>query len=268
MGIEGPPRSLGCRGLEQDCLPGAERIGLAPVMSANESPQGVPAPRRLAAWLSALPDLAAFAGGLGMAWVFGWNTRDLVWSLWLSSLLVGYSIILWRIFGPAVVDFLRGPGKGQAAGIGAAIMGMRIFGGLFVAAFFTVHFGMFHYIHSTFLNQFFPVLDVKARGFPAREVYAHVLKAYWPFVIVAAIAERAAFSKPTIAGTGGGFGEAYKNVVRMHVLIFFFFFAHFAKLESLWVYAVVYAVYFFPWRLVRRAPQATPGQPARADLGA
>ena len=36
MGIEGPPGSLGCRGLEQDCLPAEERIALAPAMNANE----------------------------------------------------------------------------------------------------------------------------------------------------------------------------------------------------------------------------------------
>ena len=48
----------------------------------------------------------------------------------------------------------------------------------------------------------------------------------------------------------------YKNVIRMHLLIFFFAFAHFAKLESFWVYAAVYAVYFFPWRLLKKAPVA------------
>ena len=52
--------------------------------------------------------------------------------------------------------------------------------------------------------------------------------------------------------SGGGMMEPYKNVVRMHVLIFFFAFAHFARLENFFVYAVVYAVYFFPWRLVQR----------------
>ena len=47
--------------------------------------------------------------------------------------------------------------------------------------------------------------------------------------------------------------------MRMHSLIFFFFLAHFAKLENFAVYAVVYAVYFFPWRLLRRsAIPATP----------
>jgi hypothetical protein len=46
----------------------------------------------------------------------------------------------------------------------------------------------------------------------------------------------------------------------MHLLIFFFAFAHFAGLDNFAVYAVVYAVYFFPWRLLARpraAAQAT-----------
>jgi len=55
---------------------------------------------------------------------------------------------------------------------------------------------------------------------------------------------------------GDSFMEPYKNVVRMHGLIFFFAFAHFARLENFFVYAVVYAVYFFPWRLVRRSRPA------------
>ena len=40
----------------------------------------------------------------------------------------------------------------------------------------------------------------------------------------------------------------YKNVIRMHLLIFFFGAAHYLKLDNFAVYAVVYAVYFFPWR--------------------
>ena len=45
----------------------------------------------------------------------------------------------------------------------------------------------------------------------------------------------------------------YRSVARMHMLIFFFFIAHFARLDNFVVYAVVYAAYFFPWRLVRRS---------------
>jgi hypothetical protein len=49
---------------------------------------------------------------------------------------------------------------------------------------------------------------------------------------------------------GDPFARPYANVIRMHLLIFFFAFAHAIKLDNLFVYAVVYAVYFFPWRLV------------------
>jgi len=52
------------------------------------------------------------------------------------------------------------------------------------------------------------------------------------------------------SGLGGGMMAPYKNVIRLHLLIFFFAGAHFLKLDSFLVYAVVYAVYFFPWRLL------------------
>src|SRR3954465_7876525 len=92
-------------------------------------------------WADAWPDALAFVAGLGMAWYFQWETRDLVWSLWLSSLVVGYAMIVWSIFGtgfaiawkaaqePAV---LRQAPKGKVALVGAAMLG----GGLFMLAFF------------------------------------------------------------------------------------------------------------------------------------
>jgi hypothetical protein len=218
-----------------------------------------------ARWLSAIPDAAAFAAGLGIAWYLGWRVRDLVWSLWLSSLLVGYSIIVWRIFGPALTDFFRPAEPGGPLGVRVALAGARVFGGLFLLAFFTFHFGMFHFIHSVFLNSFFPAVDGAKRGIPTTATYLHVLRQYWPFAIAAAVAERDAFRLRPGPQAGGGFMVAYTNVLRMHGLIFFFAFAHFAKLDNLPVYAFVYAVYFFPWRLLRRAAPAAPGaSPSRA----
>jgi hypothetical protein len=140
---------------------------------------------------------------------------------------------------------------------------------LFGLAFFTVHFGGFHYVHSTFLSMFFP-LDVKAPrhgGFPNMAMYAEVVRRYWIFLPVAFLAERDAFrgkissldtavTSEAIAqrkrlASAGGMTEPYKNVMRMHLLIFFFVGAHFLHLENFLVYAVVYAVYFFPWRVLR-----------------
>lgn len=218
-----------------------------------------------ATWLSAWPDALALAGGLALAWLLHWQVRDLVWSLWLSSLLVGYAMIVWKIFGPVVVLSRRKAASDASAGLKAAGFGLYLGGGLFMLAFFTFHFGMFHFVHSIFLNMFFPALDGARHGGPSLSLYAHVVASYWPFVVVAAVAERNAFrlpSVPPLFGTepaaasrrpGGTMMEPYRNVVRMHLLIFFFAFAHFARLENFVVYAVVYAVYFFPWRLARAA---------------
>jgi len=224
-------------------------------------------PAAPADWRSAWLDALALAGGLALAWWLHWQVRDLVWSLWLSSLLVGYALIVWRIFGPVLAIWRGAAAENASGGARAAGVGLYVAGGLFLLAFFTVHFGMFHFVHSVFLNAFFPALDGRAHGFPSAALYWHVLITYWPFVVVAAVAERGAFLQPATlmvgrgAGTAAGrsrdaFIEPYRNVIRMHLLIFFFAFAHFARLENFGVYAVVYAVYFFPWRLVRRAKPA------------
>lgn len=225
-------------------------------------------------WASAWPDAVAFGGGLAVAWVAGWNTTDLVWSLWLSSLVVGYAMLVWRITAPlrALGGNLareRGPvPAGPALGT-AGVVGC---GALFVLAFFTVHFGGFHLGHSVFLSVFFP-LDGSAQGaWPSLATYLEVVARYWWFLPVAFVAERAAFriEPPGPADTAvtaqaiaarkakraaDPMMAPYKNVIRMHLLIFFFAFASFVKLENFAVYAVVYAVYFFPWRLVRRTKE-------------
>lgn len=233
-------------------------------------------------WAEAWPDALAFAGGLAVAWFAGWKTTDLVWSLWLSSLLIGYAMIVWMIFKPLffgqekLVSNLMYPEGGPAPGAGVGFKALTVFGGMFLLAFFTVHFGGFHFVHSVFLSVFFPLNPGDAKGVPGLALYGEVLQRYWWFLPAAVIAERQAFRldpAPGVAMTetegvgskrakkkkaNNAFGEGlmapYKNVIRLHLLIFFFAFAHFTKLESFLVYAVVYAAYFFPWRLVKAEP--------------
>jgi hypothetical protein len=229
-------------------------------------------------WLAAWPDAVAFLIGLAVAWWAGWNTTDLVWSLWLSSLVVGYSTIVWMI-GQPVVALMRASWRERAL-VASQPQALTMFwsvlliGALFLVAFFTVHFGGFHYGHSQFLISFFPLDGAADPGHAAwagRSTYIEVARRYWPFLPSAFLAHRAAFlRKPlsldrdlSVKSLGGSnklaslFSEPYRNVIRMHMLIFFFFFAHFARLENFAVYAVVYAVYFFPWRLVRRPTAQT-----------
>jgi hypothetical protein len=226
-------------------------------------------------WTSAWPDALAFAAGLAMAWRGKWTTTDLVWSLWLSSLIVGYATIVWAILRPAVriANGARQEGlltvqmSGQTTGqptvrSAAAAVPFLVLGGLFVLAFFTVHFGMFHYVHSQFLGMFFPIdagTGVR-RGMLGMATYVEVARRYWWFLPAAFLAERGTFltdSPDNPNKLGGGMMAPYRNVIRMHMLIFFFAFAHAVGLDNFAMYAVVYAVYFFPWRLVRRGRVAS-----------
>lgn len=237
-------------------------------------------------WASAWPDALGFAFGLGLAKIAGWTTTDLVWSLWLASLIVGYATIVWTIIRPGV-DIARGAWRERTLTAqvikeykAGALVGTSILlvGGLFMLAFFTVHFGGFHYVHSQFLNAFFP-LDGTApgrAGTAGMSTYLEVARRYWQFLPAAFLAERAGFLRPpaltkadlsvTVAAIAarkaanaqgrGLFVAPYRNVVRMHALIFFFAFAHFAGMDSFAVFTVVYAAYFFPWRLLSKGAQS------------
>lgn len=229
--------------------------------------------RSAPSWSGVWLDVAAFAGGLAIAWWAHWETTDLVWSLWLSSLVVGYVLIVWTLTASArefTINAARDTAP-EAKWLKAGAGGLIGVGLLFGLAFFTVHFGGFHYVHSVFLSRFFPIItdDSAIQGFPRLTTYVEVLRRYWMFLPVAFLAEREAFRRNSLASanavvsaevmgrrrqTGAGnMMTPYKNVVRMHLLIFFFVAAHFMKFENFLVYAVVYAVYFFPWRLLKRA---------------
>lgn len=217
-------------------------------------------------------DVAGFLLGIGMAWAFGWQTADLVWGLWLSSLVLGYASLL------AGIAVAKDSGRPSWPAVVA--------GKLFLVVFFTLHFGLFHFVHSVFLHGLHPVPGVDASGFgrvlgPGVDGYVAVFQRYWPWLLAAAIAERAAWwpSRPrstsataadavgddaaAAAATGTLLFRPYLNVIRMHVLIFFFLGAAAVGLQGTVVYVVVYAVYFLPWRVLR--PRA--GRADAADGG-
>lgn len=193
-------------------------------------------------------DFAGFALGLALAAAFGWKTKDLVWGLWLSSLVFGYATLVFGIAGAVWRQSREQAGKAIAAGV-------------FLLLFFTVHFGMFHFVHSVFLGLFFPVVERGRMPFDP-QVYATVVADYWPWLLAAAIGERGhlltAFrGEPRGPGKGSAAapGEApqftlaaYRNVVRMHLLIFVFAACSLVGLDHFAIYALVYAVYFWPRR--------------------
>jgi hypothetical protein len=153
---------------------------------------------------SFLPELGAFGIGLLLARWFHWQAADLIWSLWLSSLVLGYATILSTIVGgayvgAAVLSHPQFPSdkKLLAISCGAAA-------GVFFLGFFSVHFGAFHAIHASFLQNFFPLEQVEERVFTAGfmnpfklwvAAVVHVLPRYGWFLLPMLIVERHAVFK-------------------------------------------------------------------------
>ncbi len=109
------------------------------------------------------------------------------------------------------------------------------------------------------------------RDFVDFGLLTEMVRRYGWFVPVALLAERQAFRLPVVPREPPAMSvkaadiaarkarqaigstmmfQPYVNVVRLHLLIFLFAAVHFARLESFAIYALVYAVYFFPWRFV------------------
>ncbi len=239
-----------------------------------------------------LPDLLALLSGLAIAWFMDWETRDLVWSLWLCSLVIGYVSILTALgaggyFGMALVGH---PGFKAEHRVKAIISGAV--GGVFLLGFFSLHFCGFHAGHSVFLHHFFPIEGMPQDGFGEAFmnppllwvlVFRHLMVPFGIFLVPALIAERkqvfgpwgvtvrkvreiradAEGVNPALGSQegreaaskdlmGNAMARPYINVVRMHLLIFFFAIAYALKVDDFLVYAVVYFVYFTPWRELQR----------------
>jgi hypothetical protein len=236
-----------------------------------------------------VPDLAAFAFGLGCAWLLGWHTTDLVWSLWLGSLVVGYLSILSMLgkglyIGSALVFSEGFPAEYR---IRAVVIGASL--ALFVLAFFSVHFCGFHAIHAGLLQSLLPLRDLPRLHFGFLNPFGvwslalhDVMPRYGAFLIPVVVAERRVLFGPIAAvvnarragqpdlgigqllGASGvrahdALGGPYLNVMRMHFLIIFLGICHAFDLDSFPAFALAYAFYFFPWSVLAAPQQAQGG---------
>ena len=147
-------------------------------------------------WFQVFLGLFSFLMMLLLAVAQQWAPVDLVWSLWISSLVLGYSFILTSI----LAMFLGGQEQslltsalsklGEHYPKAAWLLGIP--GALFMLVFFSFHFLFFHFIHSVFLNMFFPLLRPEALDTIGLQYFvgliATCIRRYWPFIFMSAIA--------------------------------------------------------------------------------
>jgi hypothetical protein len=152
-----------------------------------------------------LPDAFAFVLWLVIAWFARWTATDLVWSLWLSSFVIGYALILWTVFRPAEqlasgiwrmrprADLER-KASGEMSPLGQeSVIGI---GALVILGFYTVAFAFANDVVSNFLVMYFPLDGNQFRTWPSSmSFYAEIAHRYWYFLPSAFLTARGAFLK-------------------------------------------------------------------------
>jgi hypothetical protein len=126
--------------------------------------------------------------------------------------------------------------------------------GIFMIAFFTIHFGGFHFVHSIFLNGFFPLLDDQPFGKTPTQTAVMFsdfirisFRTYWPFIIASAASSFSVMISALKWERHDFMLEPYKNVIKMHLMIFIIALAGAAGLHHYVLYAALF-LYFFPVR--------------------
>ncbi|MCI0707072.1 MAG: DUF6498-containing protein [Ignavibacteriae bacterium] len=191
-----------------------------------------------------LLDIFTFIGGLAIAYFLGWSTKDLVWSFWAASLVSGFAIQFYMKLAPAAKQHKN-----------AAEWGFTVIGTLFGMAFFSVHFGFFHYIFASMLDMLMPLMP-----HPGREYVGHLtwrgntefdffatmwtaVGSYWYFALISIAHDYKVFQ--TVPAKDQYF-EPYKKILKIFFLMFLLGGFFELGLESLPVHLLILLLYFAP----------------------
>lgn len=190
-----------------------------------------------------------FAYALFVAHRQDWQAHDIVWSMWVSSLIGGYLMIVISILQGLrqPTDVLSSPESKAQKGLGQS---------LFLLLFFTLHFGGFHFVHGQIMQGFFPLAD---QDLDFWSMLQKTVSDYWYFIVVAVLNllpkvldlwRSEDFGRPS-------FELPYKAVIRNHLMIFVVAFAQNFVASPVLLYLLL-LLYFFPleeflaWRRARK----------------
>ena len=155
---------------------------------------------------------------ISMALYFNWNVMTILWVYWFQSVIIGFFTVL-KILTAKVeaAEKLKAHVSGNV---------LKFIGGaskLFLAAFFVVHYGMFHFVYAIFLAAFtFEGMQLSL-GQNANEIFgvliaagiffANHLFSFWHNFIKGGEREMGASGIPRL------FSFPYARIVPMHMTI-------------------------------------------------
>lgn len=206
-------------------------------------------------WLQLIISLFSFVVIFILARVENWTAGNMVWSLWITSLITGYCYLLAGIvsntFGSAILSEDSLVNRLFQGSIHSGIKnGLLIIGILFQLIFFTVHFGLFHFVYSIFLSEFFPIMDRSFERFPDFLFFVSTsLKAYWPVILFTLFASIRKFQRILTQNEVDFTKRAYVNVIKIHLSIFLFAGLSATGINE-WMFLLIFFIYFFPFSAV------------------
>ncbi len=199
-------------------------------------------------------EIAAFVGTLALAYFSGWRAKDLIWSLWLSSLAIGFLSVL--------VSGGRRVIRPDATIVERVFSSIGTVGALL---FFSIHFGFFHYVYAAILDLPMPLMDHPGRVYVGKlswtggtpfsfwETLGIAIVQYWPVALLNVIRDRRAVMSESVM-TGKEMGP-YIVILKLHFLVMGLGVFYSLGLDSFPVYAAVYTFLFSPakmWRMIFR----------------
>lgn len=203
-------------------------------------------------------EVVTFAGTLALAYFSGWHTKDLIWSLWLSSLSIGFLSVLVsggrRVIRPdatIVERILSFAGTIGAIGL------------------FTLHFGTVHYVYASILDLLMPLMDHPGRvyigqltwrggtSFAFWETLSIAIVQYWPVVLLNAARDRSTVLSSSVM-TGKEIGP-YLAILKLHFIVIGLGACYALGVDTFPVYAAVYTLLYSPaktWKTIFRRRRA------------
>lgn len=229
------------------------------------------------------PSYFLFLFSVGAAYFIGWNNTDLLWSFWITSLVIGYVSIfrtsvapLWLLskFGLTTENinkFRQMPTAKKLQTMIFVVIFVPLI--LFLLVFLSFHFLIFHLFLAYFLQIIFPhpaLIEILAKPdsgqfYTSFLIIKTLLISYWIIVLEKFIFDyktsrersrnqathfQESFVKEAFSFEG--IKRPYMQVARIHISIFLLLVLNAVEANQYLIYVVIYILFFFPTSILRK----------------